>query len=67
MPRRPSKYVREINLQGKYEGRWEDLSAYNSGCRKDALADLRAYRVAEPGTEFRIITRRVLRQPEVNA
>lgn len=67
MPRRPSKYVREINLQGKYEGRWEDLSAYTIDRLKDARADLRAYHQGEPGTQFRLITRRVLRQPEVNA
>jgi hypothetical protein len=56
-PKRRPKTRTEHTVQGRYNGRWEDLTA--SDVRTEALIDLRAYRANEPETAFRVITRRV--------
>jgi hypothetical protein len=55
-----NKYTYLYVVQGRYAG-WEDLSQSES--RREALADLRAYRMNEHG-EFRMISRRERNQKE---
>ena len=60
--RPPSKTIEIIVVQGHYGYHgWEDLTAHDSNQRKEARADLKAYRENEPGVAYRIIRRRVLR------
>jgi hypothetical protein len=57
---RPNKFTYLLVLQGKYNGRWEDLCAADSAhvrARHEIHADLRAYEANEGG-EYRIVKRR---------
>lgn len=58
---RERKTEDEFETQGKYNGKWEMLCT--DVTRKEGQQTLRDYRENEPGTEFRLITRRV-RKPE---
>jgi hypothetical protein len=49
-----------FEVQGKYSGRWEMVTATDT--REEALEDLDAYNENEPGTLFRV--RRVHGQAE---
>lgn len=53
---KPTTEVQHI-VQGDYGHGWEDLTA--STVYKEANADLKAYRVNDPGTSTRLIKRRV--------
>lgn len=57
--RKPNKFSYLFIVQGHYPYTgWEDLTASES--RREARADLRAYRTNAPETAYRIIHRREL-------
>lgn len=65
--KKPNKYIYLYVIQGNYgygHG-WEDLCA--SEDRREARADLKAYRENEPQTPHRMIKRRELNQEEPKA
>jgi hypothetical protein len=61
---KPTKYVIEYVVQGRYAHGWEDLTAHDS--LHAAHTERRVYDANEP-VPHRVITRRILRKPHVPA
>lgn len=57
---RRNKYTYLWVVQGNYGQGWEDLTAAVAERKKEAVADLYAYRQNEPNTPTRLIQRREL-------
>lgn len=60
---KPTTEVQHI-VQGHYGHGWEDLTA--STVYKEAQADLKAYRLNDPGNRTRLIKRRVKIESQAN-